>query len=287
MNKIVLTVLTSCLAIGLSASVLAAEKAKNGFRIWSNSSGDQGPPNSDNLLSMDWDPAVAGLEIVGGTEKTTHTAPDTAHKVMTVYTQRFVIKNVDATADFFVPATLPLVRSLAYPNPMDAQFQCGGLHETSYEIDHDWLGCPSPGHINCPGSCWDPSQESDRFPQSNAFGIGMANSGTSTRALVFGNQLAGRYHNDIDGDVDIGTFGVTVYSTAGVMLWTKTFKSDDAGFRLEPLLSGVAGHHLASFDQLRVGAILKGDINQTFRYQFYSILNGKLASTSSVVIDNP
>lgn len=288
MNRKIRQMLLVVAGIGTALPAQAVELAQKSLRIWSvENRGYSGTVQPENLLSLDIHPGLAGLEVVGGTQKLTVSAPDAQKKVISTASYRFAAKNADATATVFAPATPAATGTLKYPNPNDPKFQCKGAQKTYYKTEEGFLGCPSVGGA-CPAGepCFDPARIGDRFPSAQGFNLGIANVG-SQRVVVFGSQVQGGYSNSVEGEVDISVYGVTVYNTAGKRLWAKSWAAQSSGYEILPVLSGVAAFHSVGVDQLRVGARKQGGVGDTFRYQYYNLLTGALAGQASFVVNKP
>ncbi|MFZ0888650.1 MAG: hypothetical protein WA005_09375 [Candidatus Binataceae bacterium] len=77
-------------------------------------------------------------------------------------------------------------------------------------------------------------------------------------------------------------------SATGKLIWTKSVPSiDPTGYKISPVLSGVAAFHTKGTDELRVAAELDTNTGQSFRYQFYNILTGTLEETEMLTATNP
>ena len=254
---------------------LAVEPAQPFIRLWMLGNGNQAS-QSENFLSLDIVPGTAGLGLLGAAQKPVRSGRDANHKINLTVTTRVDIKNVNggALVPSPSPSPLPTLVSGRYPDPTDPQFQCGGPHQTFYNGSPDSGGGQCPCSPNPNQGCFDPTSN-DFFPGTFNIGIGIGNVST-TRVLVFGDAVTGTYSNNVDGnDVDVSTYMVVVYNLNGTRRWTKAFVGTSSGFRLEPVLTGVAAFHTKGKDELRV-AYIKQNSNgsQAFQYQFFDLLSG-------------
>jgi len=263
---------------GAAYPALAVEPAQPFIRLWMLGTGNQAS-QSENFLSLDLIPGTAGLELPGVAQTPKRSARDTSHKINLTITTRLEARNINGGALLFTPSPLPSLVSGKYPDPTDPQFQCGGVHQTQYNGNPDDGGgqCPCQSTNPTPG-CFDPTSN-DFFPGTFNIGMGVGNVG-STRVLVFGDAITGSYFNNVDGDVDISTYMVTVYSLTInkqtiAKLWTRSFAGNSSGFRLEPVLSGVAAFHTKGKDELRIAYIKDNSNNsKAFQYLFFDLLTG-------------
>lgn len=283
----VLGYLVVLLVLGAAAyPAFAVEPAKPFIRLWNLQGAGDLMGQTENFLSLDIVPGTAGLELVGAANKDTPSGRDANHYVTFTEITRFEARAVANGAVVLSPKTLPSVTSAKFPDPTDPQFQCGGAHQTYYAFGYHGSTneqCPcSSNNNNNQGGCFTPGF--DQFPGTFNAGLGIGNVG-STRVLVFGNAVTGRYNNNQSkSEVDITTFMISVYDLTGKQLWTKAFPGTNASGELEPVLCGVAAFHTTGTDEARVAYI---NNNNKFTYQFYNLLTGALTSTVSFTTTSP
>jgi len=250
----------------------AVELPEPSFHLWS---GDlRGIPSTSlgNLLSLDIYDGSPGLELLGSADSMRFSARDVNNKIRATVIRSFVVSDATGLNRLFTAAVAPRVVSGSFPDPTLAQFQCGGANVTRYRVDNRAVGCPSPTFPNCPGFlCFAPADFADRFPD-DALSVGIANA-NGQRLLVIGKQVYGSYINNVDGEVDIDAFSVTVYTLDGQRVWTRSFPILSNGYEITPELSGVAAFS-GGDDELRVASVRGLKNSVSFRYRSYDMATG-------------
>jgi len=284
MHRRIVFVLALTLVTAAATPVFAVELALPYIKLWA--SDKKHTFQTENLLSLEL-PGASTVGLPAGASTTTTSARDTNDMITS--TQKSVLSIYPVTGGKTPTITLspnPVLTSAKNPDPTVAKFQCGGSDETDYDTNegnNSYLGCPCPSGSYGEGQCFNPSDT--EFPDEEMFNIGIANAGSST-VLVYGDAYYGRYQIGTEAQVDIGVYTAYGYNaTTGAKLWTQTFPSTDStGYKIEPVLSGVAAFHKAGTDELRVGAILKTKTGQSFRYEFYNIVTGALVATETEIV---
>jgi hypothetical protein len=284
MQRVIKLLVLLLLSGAAACPALAVEPAKSYIRLWNLQGNGDLTGQTENFLSLDIVPGTAGLELVGAATKDVPSSRDANHYISFTETARFEARAVNGGAVVFSPKTLPSVTSAKFPDPTDAQFQCGGKHETHYSPHYHGGGnapCPCSPNNNNQQSCFTPGF--DQFPGTFNVGLGIGNVGTK-RVFVFGNAVTGSYwNNQSNKTVDITNFIVSVYDLSGNRLWFKSFAATTAQGQLEPVLCGVAAFHTTGTDEVRIAYVN----DNKFTYQFYNLLTGALTSTVAFTTANP
>lgn len=278
---------------GFSATALAADAPKTIIPVFRVEFEPEDKFRS--LIFTDYFPN-AGAEVLGLTNSCTRSAPDGNGMVTTTVRTRVTLRSATGGPNLF--SVVPAITSLPYPDPANANNQCGGSNQTEFD-EGDYpntqqLGCArDPGDPPYQGQSFDPNGDSacEQPVVGGHFGMGRATGSGDVNYIVFSDAITGTYRNAATGfnDVDAGNFAITVYNMSGVRAWTKSFGAFTSVGRLEPVLAGV-GDFLNDDgeDELRVAYIEEGGGVTNFRYFYYDIDTGvKIGATVTVGVAAP